>query len=133
MIEFREFLLEQFYRPDSKLNSDSGYLYHATNVDNLEGIMSSGSLSTFSPSHGTDQDVWPDGSTQNRSYWTDKASTAWHFAPEEGSPVILRTRTSPLFKREITGDYYAERPIPSSLLEIKMKDGLWVPISSVRL
>jgi|688.fasta_scaffold742823_2 hypothetical protein len=128
MNNFKHFLLEQFRKPDGSIKSDLGYLYHATNTENLGDIKDSGSLDVFGPSHGTDQEVWPDGSEEDRSYWTDKAGSAWMFAPEHGTPVILRTRFSPLFKRESTGDYYSTRTIPASNLEVMMQDGTWTPV-----
>lgn len=129
MSSFRHFLTEQFRRPDSSLKSEPGYLYHATNVENLHDIGSSGILDVFGPSHGTDQDAWPDGDEGDRSYWTDKASSAWAFAPEEGVPVILRTSFSPSFKRESTGDYYSTDKIPASRLEVLAQDNRWIPVA----
>lgn len=129
-MRFRSFLEGQFFRPDGTIQSAPGYLYHATNEDNLFDIKSSGNLDVFGPSHGTDQDMWPDGDTSDRSYWTDRASSAWFFSPEDGNPVILRTPKSSSFKREGgTGDYYSEAPIPSSRIEVLMADGSWRPLN----
>jgi hypothetical protein len=126
-MNFRKFV--NLARPDSNTKSDLGYLYHATNEENLQDIKSSGKLDVFSPSYGTDQDSWPDGSVEDRSYWTEKASSAWYFAPEDGRPLILRTFKTPTFKRELgTGDYYSTRPIPVSALQVLTSDGSWIGI-----
>lgn len=127
-MRFREFVSD-FFRPDSSIKSDPGYLYHATNEDNLRDIRSSGFLDVFGPSYGTDQDSWPDGSEEDRSYWTERASSAWHFAPEHGRPLILRTPKNPAFRSEYgTGDYYSTKPIPVGSLEVLMADGSWIGV-----
>jgi len=69
---------------DHNIASDEGYLYHGTNHDRARDIAESG-LDTHKPSYGTDQEAWPDGSTDKRSYFTQKADHAWQFSPEEGS------------------------------------------------
>lgn len=131
-MNFKDFLREGFFRPDRNLVSDPGYLYHATNEENLMDIKASGRLDVFGPSHGTDQDAWPDGGGEERSYWTARASSAWHFSPEHGRPVILRVPKSPKFRRESgTGDYYATAPVPVDLLEVMMSDGSWSSVSAL--
>jgi hypothetical protein len=131
MNSFRSFLAEQFRRPDRSLKSEPGYLYHATNEENLHDIRTSGGLDVFGPSHGTDQEVWPDGEEEDRSYWTDKAGSAWMFAPEHGAPVLLRTPRSSSFRRESTGDYYSKSRVASSALEVMMHDGTWASLQSI--
>jgi len=130
-MNFKDFFRD-FYRPDSNTESDPSFFYHATNEENLWDIKSSGVLEVFPPNHGTEQDSWPDGSEDNRSYWTDRASLAWQFAPELGRPVILRTPKSHLFRREAgTGDYYTSVAVPVNLLEVRAADGSWVAVSSI--
>jgi hypothetical protein len=114
-------------QPGKDTPTEAGYLYHATNTYNLNDI-AAGGLRTFRPSYGTDQEAWPDGSTERRSYWTDRANVAWHFAPEDGMPVLLRTRQTSDFKRESTGDWYARRTIPAVRLEVMLADGQWEPL-----
>lgn len=110
------------------LPADPEYFYHATNVENVDTI-ADGELETHDPLYGTDQEEWPDGSTQARSYFTDKPSTAWQFAPEEGRPVLLRVRRDAvLFKRESTGDYYTTKKIPAEKLTGVTKDKTWVSV-----
>lgn len=121
MITFRQFLKE------SAVNQ---YVYHATNHWNAHDIHTDGELRTHPPHYGTDdQDAWPDGSTEDRSYW----STSEHnqsFHPVDGKPVTLRTPVSTgNFRRERhTGDLYLTKPHPSRHLEIKHQ-GSWIKLS----
>ena len=111
--------------------SDDAFLYHATSLERATDIAVEG-LVTRGPSWGTDQDAWPDGSTERRSYWISKARLAWSFAPE-GEPVILRVlKTAAAFKREHgTGDFYARKKIHAEHLEIVDAEGRWHPISDL--
>jgi hypothetical protein len=113
-------------RPTPSLASDPNYTYHATTLDRAHEILSSGKLSPHRPNYGTDQSTWPDRSTESRSYFTDRADTAWQFAPEEGQPVVLRIRKdSHPFRRESTGDTYTTKPVPADKLEVLTSDGTW--------
>lgn len=110
------------------------YLYHATNEYNAQDI-AAGSLRTHRPWYGTDQRVWPDGSTNRRSYWTADPDTATNFHPEEGHPVLLRvpfrlTRAGVnIFQRESgTGDWVSEVSIPSKYISI-LRDGRWYKLN----
>lgn len=115
-------------RPSSSTPSEDGYAYHVTNEDNAFSIAGQGLL-THKPWEGTDQDMWPDGATEKRSYHSGNAGHVWSFAPEEGRPVILRTKlTSHPFKKESTGDLYSRKPIAPHLLEIGLADGTWQPL-----
>lgn len=122
MKTFKLFLTEE---------SDVKYMYHGTNTDNLEDIITSKKLKTFKPWHGTDQDSWPDGSTKKRSYWTSNQETTASFFPE-GTPVVLRTKAEnfPFKQERYTGDYYLEKDIPISKLEVLSDDNTWKPLSS---
>ena len=97
----------------TNVDPETGYLYHATNVPNAQDIAETGHVNVFAPDYGTDQDMWPDASTENRSYWTQGGGkTASSFAPEGGQPVLLRTKQTPSFKRESgTGDWYTTEPV----------------------
>ena len=106
------------------------FLYHGTNEYNLQDILSDGYLDVFPPDYGTEQDVWPDGEVEERSYWTPSESTTQYFFPEEGTPVILRTVLDRRFKKEGTGDWYSNDRIPVSDLEAKVQ-GQWVPLASL--
>ena len=111
--------------------SDDAFLYHATSLERAYDIAVEG-LATHGPSWGTDQDVWPDGSTERRSYWNPLANLTWMFSPE-GEPVILRApRDAVAFRRERgTGDFYARKKIPAEHLEIVDAEGRWHPISDL--
>ncbi len=113
--------------PSSSTASERGWLYHATNVYNARQIAEGGSLKTHSPWHGTDQEAWPDGSTQKRSYWSRRAEVVWAFAPEEGPAVILRTPETDDFHRESTGDIYTTKKVKASNIEILTDEG-WIPL-----
>lgn len=52
-MNFKDFLREGFFRPDGNLVSDPGYLYHATNEENLMDIKASGRLDVFGPTART--------------------------------------------------------------------------------
>ena len=116
MKTYKEFLFE----------SDDGYMYHATNHYNLYDIINDGKLKTHKPSFGTDQQAWPDGSVKKRSYWTNNKETAKYFHPEEGNPVLIRSKlSSHSFKKEHgTGDFYLESPIDIKHLET-FHNGEW--------
>ena len=113
------------------VKSDPGYLYHATTAERAQDIAEEG-LKIHTPSHGTDQHAWPDGSTEKRSYFTRKADSAWQFAPEEGKPAILRMkRDAAVHKRESTGDFYSKKKIPADKLEILGDDKQWHSVSEL--
>lgn len=124
-------LSEIFAEPAPTTASEAGYLYHATNVERLYEIKATGFLKTFPPWFGTDQRAWPDGSREKRSYWSQTAGGVWHFAPEEGRPVVVRTKMTPIFKRESTGDWYTTKKIPTALLEVLLGDGRWVSLQLI--
>ena len=94
---------------------------------NISDIISSKSLKTHKPSFGTDQDSWPDGSTEKRSYFTHDPKIARNFYPEEGTPVLLRIkRESALLKKEkVTGDLYSQKNIPHKHFERYTGNGQW--------
>ena len=119
-------------KPDSKTESEPGYAYHATNIDRLEDIANSGKLKIYGPSYGTDQSMWPDRSTSKRAYFTPKAGSAWQFAPEEGRPVIVRTKSAGL-KKEGTGDLYSETPVGVQNLEYLGEDKQWHPVQKLAM
>lgn len=115
--------------PTGETPTDEGFVYHATNLDNARAIREEGKLMPHKPWHGTDQGMWPDGSTALRSYFTPTAGNAWQFAPEQGQPVLLRVKANKYVKPEGTGDMYVERrAVPASAIEIATKDGEWIPI-----
>jgi hypothetical protein len=117
---------------NSQIPHQPGYVYHATNLERAHDIAQSGKLDVHKPSYGTDQEVWPDGTTEKRSYFSKNAASVWHFAPEEGKPVILRTVHDPaIHKTESTGDIYATKKVPAERLEILGNDKQWHPISEL--
>ncbi len=99
---------------------ENDFYYHVTNEQNAADIAADGFLDVHAPDYGTDQDMWPDGSTQDRSYFVANPDHAWKFAPEEGKAVMLRIpKTAAKFKRESTGDIYATKKIPAEFCEIQ--------------
>lgn len=114
-----------------QIASEPDYVYHATNTERLQDIADSGKLKTHRPDYGTDQDAWPDGSTEKRSYFSDKANVVWQFAPEEGKPVVIRTKGGADFAKESTGDTFSRRPVPISKLEYLGEDGNWHPVNDL--
>lgn len=118
--------------PHGQLTSDPGYLYHATNVDGLTDIAQSGYIDVFEPWHGTDQDMWPDGATEPRAYFSPKAEIVWQFAPEYGQPAIIRVPDSVArFRKESTGDIYSREPVPVEHGEYLASDGKWYPLRAM--
>jgi hypothetical protein len=114
-----------------EINSEEGYAYHATNEERLFDIAQTGKLKTHKAHEFTDQDAWPDGSTEKRSYFSNKANIVWQFAPEEGKPVIIRTKGEGL-KAESTGDIYSTKPISSKNLEYLGEDDKWHPVDELK-
>ena len=108
-----------------EVKSDSGYVYHATSADRLDEIISSGKLIPHKPDYGTDQSAWPDRSTEKRSYFSRKADVVWQFSPEEGDPVVIRTKDTPELRTESTGDVYSRGSIKAENLEYLGDDGNW--------
>jgi hypothetical protein len=107
---------------------EPGYAYHVTNSERLGEIADSGKLNTYRPGDFTDQNVWPDGSSQKRAYFASRPLS--QFAPEYGDPVVLRTALNKYIKRESTGDLYSTKPIPTSKLEYLDKSGSWLSVLS---
>ncbi len=114
----------------TSLPGEPGYYYHATSDTNLHDIRDSGHLQTYGPSHGTDQNVWPDGGGERRSYFAESPKIASSFTPENGKPVILRVpREAANFRRESgTHDIYSRGTIGAGKLEFYGKDGSWHPV-----
>jgi len=109
---------------------ERGYLYHATNRERAYSIATEG-LQTHKPWQYTEQNAWPDGSTERRVYLADGV-IPWMFAPEEGRAVLLRVPRGDVHaKRESTGDYYTTRPIRADKLQVLGDDGEWYPMSAM--
>lgn len=105
------------------LEADPAYAYHATNLERA-GDVAGSRLKPHGPSHGTDQEAWPDGSTDKRIYFTDKPATAWQFAPEDGRPALLRVaRSSVKLKKESTGDLYLTKSVSAGNIEMLTTEG----------
>jgi hypothetical protein len=110
------------------LRPEPGYVYHATSHE-AAGDITEGGLLTFGPSHGTDQDAWPDGSDKDRAYFATSPATAYSFAPESGNPVLLRVpRLDSMEDESGTGDVVSHSPVDASKLEALGADGSWVPL-----
>lgn len=117
----------------SNIPTEPGYVYHATNADRVHEIANTGKLDVHKPNYGTDQDAWPDGSTEKRSYFGKSADKVWPFAPEEGQSAIVRTAHDPAVHKieSGTGDVYATKKIPANKLEVHGTDGNWHPVSEL--
>ena len=114
--------------------SEEGYVYHGTNKERALDIAETGNLETHRPLEHTDQEMWPDGKTEKRSYFTKNAGTAYQFTPEGGDPVLLRMKQDPtVHKTESTGDLYSTKKIPSDRLEILDESGLWRPLEQLKI
>jgi hypothetical protein len=138
MLNFKDWLKNEnvgqpnFTPPSNSLRSEPGYVYHATNHNNLYEIIHSGHLDVFDPWHGTEQDEWPDGSTEPRSYWSNNIATTQYFVPMDGKAVIIRTKFNPQIFRVETGtkDIYSTQRIPISALEA-LVDNQWTPLNKI--
>lgn len=118
---------------DHNIPSDAGYVYHATNAERAHDIANDGSLNVHKPDYGTDQDVWPDGSKDKRSYFTSKADQAWQFAPEDGKSALLRMKRDPnVHQVESTGDLFSKKKIGADKLEYLGSDKQWRPLSDLK-
>jgi len=123
---------EEIVAPNAELKSEPGYLYHGTTLENAREIHYSRFLEAHEPGFGTEQDAWPDGSDEQRSYWTSDAAATRHFTPE-GQPVVLRVNASKVgtFRREKgTGDYFTRQAVPADQIQIFTKRG-WRPLSEL--
>lgn len=107
------------------------YVYHITNRDRAIQIKETGELRPHEPWDFTEQDTWPDSSTNPRSYFSSSPNLE-HFAPPEGEPVLLRKQLTPDVKEERwTGDLYSERASPAAEIEFRDVDGTWRPLSDI--
>lgn len=109
--------------------SDPAFVYHATNTDRAQDIAGEG-LRRHLPHEFTDQATWPDGSRQKRNYFTPTAQNTWQFAPEEGTPTLLRARgdSHPFQRENGTGDLYSTKDVPPAKLEYNTPDKTWRPL-----
>ena len=118
----------------SKLKNEEGYLYHASNEENARSIAEEGKIRLHRPSEFTpDQSAWPDGDKGKRAYFSANAANTASFAPEEGSPVLLRVkRGAHSFRRESgTGDYFTSKEVNAGNVEYLGDDKKWHPLSRV--
>lgn len=132
MLNFKQWLLSEYnFTNPQNLKPDPNYLYHGTNDQNLYDIAQSGFLNVFEPSHGTDQETWPDGETEERSYWTQNPATTLFFIPH-GKPVIIRTKHIPskFHKERNTNDFYTTQPVPIKQLEVLVNNN-WIPVNQI--
>lgn len=117
---------------DSKIEKEDGYYYHVTNEENYLDILNSGKLDTHKPNYGTEQDSWPDGSVEKRSYFVDDPKHIMSFAPSFGKPVVLRVKSRTNIIRETTGDYYSNKPIKISEIEYLGNDDKWHTVTKIK-
>jgi hypothetical protein len=101
---------------------EPGYVYHTSPRDRALDIREEGSINTYDPSHGTDQEAWPDASVDPRSYWSPSPKHTVPFSQE--NPTLWRTKQDQRFKNERgTGDLYATEPVTG--LEYYGEGGGW--------
>jgi len=118
------------FKPDGSLKSDKGYIYHGTNLERAEQIAREG-MRLFDPSEFTEQDSWPDGSTNPRAYFSRNAGYVHSFLPEEGEGVVLRAKEPEHAKTErYTNDVYVEKPLPPHHFEVLNDSGEWEHLPS---
>jgi hypothetical protein len=119
--------MRKYMEVNKALDGESGYMYHATNLERAEEIANSG-IRRHKADEFTDQTTWPDGSVERRNYFTPTAKNTWQFAPEEGMPVLLRVKqdTHPFKAERGTGDYYSVQDVPPSKIEYLSDDGRWL-------
>jgi hypothetical protein len=124
-----EQVLGPFKRVTGAVESHPDYVYHATSADRVPGIAEEG-LRRHMPHEFTEQEVWPDGTVHPRNYFTPTAQNTWQFAPEEGSPALLRApRAAHQFMPERgTGDLYSTQDLPANLLEYLHENNSWMPL-----
>lgn len=116
------------FSENNKISSDKDYLYHATTADRAADIAGSG-LGVHKPWEHTDQEAWPDGAVEKRNYFIGQAPSAQAFIPEGDHGVIMRVRRDAHpFKRESTGDFYSNKPVHPSKVEMMSNQGNWHPV-----
>ena len=107
------------------------YYYHATLMSIAFEILEEGKLKPHKPNYGTEQDFWPDGSAEKRSYFGLTPKSVEPFYPD-GKPLLLRVRRDQFsFKKENgTPDIYFTKSIPAKNLEF-LKDGKWYKLENL--
>lgn len=119
---------------DTKTN-ENNYFYHGTNLYGVQGIKDTGKIKIFRPWHGTEQEVWPDGSIEKRAYFSPTAKGVEPFFPETGPYFVLRvSKANANFKKESgTPDFYVTNSIPIKFVEIFNKTlDSWVPLQEFK-
>lgn len=110
---------------------DPNYLYHGTSQDRLYDILSAGKLGTFRPWHGTEQESWPDGSTDKRSYWGPSPAHVEPFIPDHPPAVVRALHQHVKARAERgTGDFYAAKPVSTRHLEY-FDGAAWRPMADL--
>ena len=115
---------------DTAIPTDDGFVYHATNAENAQDIADSGIIDIHDPDFGTAQDVWPDGSTEARAYFTKTGENTSIFAPEDGKSVVVRVpiADAPVRAESGTGDLFSTAPVSVGKAEFLGSDGNWHPL-----
>lgn len=130
-LTFKQFLMESrnYKKVSGPEESHDDYVYHATNENNAEQIAHEG-IKVHRPHEFTDQDTWPDGNTSKRNYFGSTAHNSWKFAPEYGTPVLLRIPKNkhPFKKESWTGDIFSNTTVPPNIIEFLNENNQWEPI-----
>lgn len=143
MMTFKNYLFESIYdeemiRPgkprENATTRENDYYYHTTYSYTVSDIKYSGKLKTGRPQDSevwTDepQQIWPDGSSERRSYWCKTEADTIKFSRDDATVIRVHAKDVPGgMKSEGTGDYYARKSIPASKLEYLGEDEQWHPI-----
>lgn len=131
---FQELAAKNICRPLTTLD---GYAYHVTGRDAVLDIVSDGFMRPFKPSHGSDQDTWPDGGTEKRVYFAKTYEEALKFYnPDLGKRVMLRVPVGSVnLCDEGRGlDAFSRKPVKVAMVEYETVDGggEWQPLTSFR-
>lgn len=116
-------------------STPDGYAYHVTGHWAVADIVSDGKMIPFKPSHGSDQNVWPDGGLEKRIYFARTYDeTLKFFNPDLGRMTVLRVRIDkvPLCDEGGGLDLFSCKPVPVSAIEYQTPAGDWMPLSGYR-
>lgn len=103
-------------RLTEQLRSDPGYAYHATTLGRVYHMAENGLLAEPS----------------QVARFTPNASIAYHYAPTDGEPVVVRLRMEdhPVYSEDGVG-LEVRHSVPPASLEVLVEGGRWAPITDL--